>query len=63
MDAVDVLLGLIVVMAVTVNMAKIAQAAKQFYPERCGKACEEKMAEIGLAAIIQRRGMRSGFAG
>lgn len=48
LDAVDAFLGFMVVMAVSINMAKIAQAAKQFYPERRSKAYREKAVEIGL---------------
>jgi hypothetical protein len=51
-------------MAVTVNTPKITQIAKQFYPERCGKAYTGRAEEILLpAARVPRRGTCSGFAG
>ena len=46
LDTVDVPLGFMVFIGVTVNTAKIAQAANQFYPERCGKAHSEKVVEF-----------------
>jgi hypothetical protein len=51
LDTAEVLLGLRVVIQVIITAAKIAQAAKQFYPERRGKAYRKKAVEIGLSRL------------